>query len=72
MAGHRPPTLEQRSHLAQLMETLRRISEEVRGETLTMYGAEDPNSLRAGEVCDALQRLEWSLQRSHSASAGAA
>ena len=70
MARRRPPTVEQLSNLAELMEKLLRITEELRGETLTMYGADDPRSIRADEVCGAVQRLEWSLQRSHSASAG--
>jgi hypothetical protein len=69
MARRRPPTVEQLSNLAELMEKLLRITEELRGETLTMYGADDPRSIRADEVYGAVQRLEWSLQRSHSASA---
>lgn len=70
MARRRPPTVEQLSNLAELMEKLLRITEEVGGEILTMYGADDPRSIRAGEVSGAVQRLEWSLQRSHSLSAG--
>ena len=72
MARRRPPTVEQLSNLAELMGKLHRVAEDTHGEILTMYGEDDTRSIRAGEVCDALQRLEWSLQRSHPASAGAA
>jgi hypothetical protein len=72
MATGFSPTAKQLSNLAQLLEKLHLIADEVRGEILPMYGADDARSIRAGEVCDSVQRLEWSLERSQSASAGAA
>jgi hypothetical protein len=70
MATSFSPTAKPLSTLAQLIEKLHRIAEDVRDEIFTRYGTDDPSSIRAGEVCDSVQRLEWSLQRSHAPSAG--
>jgi hypothetical protein len=47
------------------VQRLRDEAEGVREYLRDLFGNEDTRALRAGEVCDALQRLRWDLERKY-------
>jgi hypothetical protein len=50
-------------------QALRDAAEALRKTVLERCGADDSRTVRAGEICDSLQRLQWDLERRGQASA---
>ncbi len=63
MAQRYPATPEQRHELALQLDQLRIDSKIVLDQVRMMFGEDDPKTLRAADVCDALVRLERELGR---------
>jgi hypothetical protein len=49
--------------LEERVQGLRNEAEDLRSLIRQKFGESDPRANRAGEVCDALQRLRWEMER---------
>jgi hypothetical protein len=58
-----PATAQQKAELSGKLARLKDTCTETLALVSTMYGPEDHRTIRAGELCDSLQRLIWDLDR---------
>jgi hypothetical protein len=60
---HHPLSIRQLQEVNQDVAELTERAEEVTKILRAACGREDPRAVRAQEVCDALQRLRWAIER---------
>jgi hypothetical protein len=58
-----PATAEQEAELSRSLNALQNTCTETLDLVTVMYGPDDKRTIRAGELCNALQRLIWDLNR---------
>lgn len=58
-----PATAEQLSELQQARDKLLDLCGVMHNLLATIYGADNAKTIRAGELCGAMQRLLWTLSR---------
>ena len=63
MVIREPATAQQKTELAGNLARLKDTCAETLELVTTVYGPEDKRTIRAGELCDALQRLVWDVER---------
>jgi phage FluMu protein gp41 len=60
---HHPLSIQQIRQVNQDVAELTDRAQEITKILLAAYGAEDPRAVRAQEVSDAVQRLQWAMER---------
>ena len=70
MSDHEPLSIQQLQQLLEDVAELADRAEEIRKLLLAANGPEDPRAVRADEVRNAIQRLQWAMER-QSKNAGA-
>jgi len=51
------------AHFQEIVQRLREDADSLHSALREQFGEQDISSSRAGEICDAIQRLSWSLER---------
>jgi hypothetical protein len=63
MQDHEPLSVRQLQQVQEDMTELADRAEEITKLMLAAYGPEDLRSVRAEEICAAIQRLQWAIER---------
>jgi hypothetical protein len=60
---HHPLSIRQLQQVNQDVAELTDRAQEITKIMVAAYGLEDPRAVRAQEICDAIQRLRWAMER---------
>jgi hypothetical protein len=63
MSDHEPLSIQQLQQVQEDMTELADRAEEITKLMLAAYGPEDLRNVRAQEICAAIQRLHWAIER---------
>jgi hypothetical protein len=70
MSDHELLSIQQLQQVQEDMTELAHRAEEIENLMLAAYVPQDPQAVRAQEICAAIQRLQWAMERqSHIVSA---
>ena len=63
MSDHEPLSVRQLQQLNEDVAELARDAQEIAKLMAAAYGPDDPRAVRSQDICDAIQRFRWAMER---------